>query len=110
MAWGEVYNAVEEGTVDGLAHSLGVFNDFAFYEFAPYITLTEHQSSPYTVVMSTEFLDSMPPELRDIVLSEIHEACARQRQMERDNWNSDTLSCLFEKGATVHNFYGGRKS
>ncbi|MDD2484422.1 MAG: TRAP transporter substrate-binding protein [Eubacteriales bacterium] len=101
MAWGEVYNAVEEGTVDGLAHSLGVFNDFAFYEFAPYITLTEHQSSPYTVVMSTEFLDSMPPELRDIVLSGIHEACARQRTMERE-LELGYAELFVEKGATVH--------
>lgn len=84
MAWGEVYTSVVQGAVDGLTHSLGVFNDFKFYEYAPYITLSEHQSSPYTVVMSTEFLNSLPDDIYDIWMDGIHQACQKQREMERE--------------------------
>jgi len=84
MAWGEVYTSVVQGAVDGLTHSLGVFNDFKFYEYAPYITLSEHQSSPYTVVMATSFLESLPDDIYDIWMDGLHQACAMQREMERE--------------------------
>jgi TRAP-type transport system periplasmic protein len=101
MAWGEVYTSVVQGAVDGLTHSLGVFNDFKFYEYAPYITLTEHQSSPYTVVMSTEFLESLPEDIYDIWMDGLHQACAMQREMERE-LELEYVDNFIANGATVY--------
>ncbi len=101
MAWGEVYTSVVQGAVDGLTHSLGVFNDFKFYEHAPYITLTEHQSSPYTVVMSTEFLESLPDDIYDIWMDGIHQACEKQRTMERE-LELQYVDDFVANGATVY--------
>ena len=101
MAWGEVVHSVQNGTVDGLTHSLGVFNDFSLYQDAPYITLTEHQSSPYIVLLSTEFLESMPADLRDIFVAGLHQACAKQREMER-KLELEYVGNFVEKGATVY--------
>ena len=101
MAWGEVYTSVVQGAVDGLTHSLGVFNDFKFYEYAPYITLTEHQSSPYTVVMSTDYLNSLPEDIREIFLDGLHQACAKQRDMERE-LELGYIDTFIENGATVY--------
>ena len=101
MAWGEVYTSVVQGAVDGLTHSLGVFNDFKFYEYAPYITMTEHQSSPYTVVMSTDYLESLPTDIRDIFLDGLHQACAMQRDMERE-LELGYVDTFIENGATVY--------
>lgn len=101
MAWGEVYTSVVQGAVDGLTHSLGVFNDFKFYEYAPYITLSEHQSSPYTVVMSTAFLESLPDDIYDIWMDGIHQACAKQREMERE-LELSYVDTFIENGATVY--------
>jgi len=101
MAWGEVYTSVVQGAVDGLTHSLGVFNDFKFYEYAPYITLTEHQSSPYTVVMATSFLDSLPEDIREIWLDGLHQACEMQREMERE-LELGYVDTFIANGATVY--------
>jgi len=101
MAWGEVYTSVAQGAVDGLTHSLGVFNDFKFYELAPYITLTEHQSSPYTVVMSTEFLESLPDDIYDIWMDGLQQACAKQRDMER-GLELEYVQNFIDNGATVY--------
>jgi TRAP-type C4-dicarboxylate transport system substrate-binding protein len=101
MAWGEVYTSVVQGAIDGLTHSLGVFNDFAFYEYAPYITLSEHQSSPYTVVMSTDYLESLPEDIRDIFLDGLHQACAMQREAERE-LEISYVKDFEAKGATVY--------
>ncbi|MDR0851515.1 MAG: TRAP transporter substrate-binding protein [Clostridiales Family XIII bacterium] len=102
MSWGEVYTSVVQGTVDGLTHSLGVFNDFSFWEYAPFITIAEIQSSPYTVVMSTAFLEELDQAgLQEVFLDGLHQACAQQRQNEREL----ELSYIdkFEKeGATVY--------
>ena len=101
MAWGEVYTSVAQGAVDGLTHSLGVFNDFKFYELAPYITLTEHQSSPYTVVMSTAFLESLPDDIYDIWMDGIRQASAMQREMERE-LELEYVENFIAAGATVY--------
>ncbi|MEW5784392.1 MAG: TRAP transporter substrate-binding protein [Bacillota bacterium] len=101
MAWGEVYTSVAQGAVDGLTHSLGVFNDFKFYELAPYITLTQHQSSPYTVVMSTAFLESLPDDIYEIWMEGIRQACAMQREMERE-LELEYVENFIAAGATVH--------
>lgn len=101
MSWGEVYTSVVQGALDGLTHSLGVFNDFAFYEYAPYFTIAEIQSSPYTVVMSTEFLESLPDDIFDIWMDGLHQACAKQREMERQ-LELEYIDKFIEEGATVH--------
>ncbi len=101
MAWGEVYTSVAQGAVDGLTHSLGVFNDFKFYELAPYITISEHQSSPYTVVMSTEFLDSLPADIKPILLEGIKQACQMQRDEERQ-MELSYIDIFEANGATVY--------
>lgn len=101
MAWGEVYTSVVQGAVDGLTHSLGVFNDFKFYEYAPYITLTEHQSSPYTVVMATSFLESLPDDIYEIWMDGLHQACAMQREMERE-LELQYVDDFLANGATVY--------
>ncbi len=101
LPWGEVYPAVAQGQIDGLSHSLGVFNDFKFYELAPFITISEHQSSPYTVVMSTEFLASLPEDIHAHLLEGLHQACARQRQQERE-LERDYIATFNQNGATVY--------
>ena len=101
LAWGQVYTAMAQGEIDGLTHSLGVFNDFKFYELAPYITLTEHQSSPYTVVMSSDFLASLPKDIYPIWMDGLHQACAHQREMERE-LEQGYVDNFLANGATVH--------
>lgn len=85
MAWGEVITSLSQGTIDALDHSLGVFNDFQLHEIAPYITLTNHASSPFPVICSLEWINSLPQDLREIFEEGVHKACEQQRNEERAN-------------------------
>ena len=54
---GEVISSLSTGAIDALDHSLGVFNDFNLHEIAPYVTLTNHASSPFPVICSLDWLN-----------------------------------------------------
>lgn len=101
MAWGEVITSLSQGTVDALDHSLGVFNDFKIYEIAPYITVTNHCSSPYPLICSTDWLNSLPDDIRSAVEDGVHQMCAKQRDEERAN-ELNYLKTFKDAGATVY--------
>lgn len=101
MSWGEVITSLSQGTVNALDHSLGVFNDFRIYEIAPYVTITNHCSSPYPLVCSTDWLNSLPDDIREIVIDGVHQMCQKQRDMEREN-ELKYLKDFEAAGATVY--------
>jgi tripartite ATP-independent transporter DctP family solute receptor len=83
MAWGEVITSLSLGQIDALDHSLGVFNDFNLHEIAPYVTLTNHASSPFPVFVSLEWIEGLPADLRVIFEEGVHLMCEQQRAEER---------------------------
>ena len=100
MTWGEVVSSLEKGQIDALDHSLGVFNDFNLHEIAPYITLTNHASSPFPIVTSLEWINSLDPNLRAIFEEGVHEMAKQQREEERAKEN-EYLDRFRSEGATV---------
>jgi TRAP-type C4-dicarboxylate transport system substrate-binding protein len=100
MAWGEVITSLSQGTVEALDHSLGVFNDFSLHEIAPYITLTNHASSPFPIVCSIEWLNSLPEDLREIFKEGVRLAAEQQRAEERAN-EMKYIERFKNEGATV---------
>lgn len=101
MAWGEVITSLSQKTVDALDHSIGVFNDFKIYEMAPYVTVTNHCSSPYPLVCSTEWLESLSDEDRELILDGVHQMCEMQRTTEREN-ELQYLKDFEAAGATIY--------
>lgn len=100
MAWGEVITSLSQGTIEGLDHSLGVFNDFSLHEIAPNITLTNHASSPFPIICSLEWIESMPEELRAVFEEGVHYVSEQQRAEERAN-EMGYLERFENEGATV---------
>ena len=100
MSWGQVVSALEKGQIDALDHSLGVFNDFSLHKTAPYITLTNHASSPFPIITSLEWIESLNPDLRAILEEGVHEMARQQREEERAN-ESRYLERFKGEGATV---------
>ena len=85
IAWGDVIASLNHGQIDALDHSLGVFNDFDLHKTAPYITLTNHASSPFPIITSLDWIMSLPADLRSILEDGIHEMARHQRDDERAN-------------------------
>ena len=100
LSWGNVISALEKGQIDALDHSLGVFNDFNLHEIAPYITLTNHASSPFPIITSLDWINALDPKLRTILEDGVHEMALRQRSEERAR-ESEYLAHFQNEGATV---------
>ena len=96
----EVITSLSQGTIDALDHSLGVFNDFSLHKIAPYITLTNHASSPFPIVCSLDWINSLPEDLRQILEESIHEVAKKQREEERAN-ELKYIERFKSEGATV---------
>ncbi len=85
MAWGEVIASFQTGQIHGMDHALGVFNDYKFYESAPYLTLTNHASSPFPFIVSLDWINSLSEEDRAVFEEGVQYVCAQQRDEERAN-------------------------
>lgn len=100
MAWGEVVTSLSQGQIDALDHSLGVFNDFNLHEIAPYVTLTNHASSPFPVVCSLKWIESLDPDDRAVLEEGVKLMCQQQRDEERAK-EEGYLKRFTDEGATV---------
>ena len=71
MSYGEVFAALQQGTIDGVVSSTPCFVSDRFYEELKHITLTHHVLVFYGIYINKTFFNSMPKDLQDIYL----EAC-----------------------------------
>ncbi len=101
MAWGEVVTSLSQGQINALDHSLGVFNDFNLHEIAPNVTLTNHASSPFPIICSRDWIDSLKPEDREVLEAGVREMAKEQRAEEYAK-EQDYLERFRNEGAQVH--------
>lgn len=92
MPIGELYTALEMGTVDAQEHPLGVFMSSKFYEVQDAITLSAHAYSPLIVAMNKAKFDSLTPEQQQLLIETAVETASFQRQM-----NGDALASQVEE-------------
>lgn len=85
MAFGELYMALQQGTVD--AQENPVANIFAskFSEVQDYLNMTAHQYMPLPVAISEEFWQSLKLEEQEIIQKSALEAAHFHRDILREN-------------------------
>ena len=74
MAFAEVYQALQVGTVDGQENTWSNIYSQKFHEVQKYITETNHGVVDYIVVANTQFWEKLPPDIRkalDAVMAEV---------------------------------------
>ncbi len=64
MAFAEVYQALQVGTVDGQENTWSNIYTQKFYEVQPYITESNHGIIDYMIVANAEFWSGLPDEIR----------------------------------------------
>jgi len=64
MAFGEVYQALQTGTVDAQENTWSNIYSSKFYEVQPYVTETNHGYIGYFVAVNETFWESLPADLR----------------------------------------------
>lgn len=80
VAWGEVYTALQQKTVDAIDIDLNLAYFNKFPEVVKYVTLTKSFYSPHLVMMSKRFWDKLTPEQQAM----IQESFAVSQKFERD--------------------------
>jgi tripartite ATP-independent transporter DctP family solute receptor len=79
MAWGEVFTAMQQGTVDGLEIPASVVNSNNFAEVTKYLSFTRHTYSAIHLLMSQRSFDRLPEDVQQAVLEAGTAAIAAQR-------------------------------
>ena len=69
ISWTEVYTALQQKVVDGMENPPGLFTSMKFYEQQKYLTLNRHLYSVHTAMINERFLQGLPNDLRQLVIS-----------------------------------------
>ncbi|CAM3578971.1 TRAP transporter substrate-binding protein [Polaromonas hydrogenivorans] len=83
MTFGEVYSALEQGAIDGQENPLTVIAANKLFEVQKYLTLTNHQYNPQSVLISKKFWDTLSPAEKKIISDAAAESTVYQRQQAR---------------------------
>lgn len=81
LAFGELYTALQQGVYDGMDNPISLVYTMKFYEVQDYMTLTNHTFAPIITVMNTDYYDSIPEELQEVLQEGMDKFNDRQREI-----------------------------
>ncbi len=81
LAFGEVYTALQTGTVDGGENTLSNIFTQKMHEVQKHITLSDHGYIGYGVIANKKFWDGLPPDIRGVLEQAMKEATVYERQV-----------------------------
>lgn len=100
MAWGEVYTALQQGTIDGQENPIPIIYNMKVYEVQKYLALTGHFYSPSLLLMSQKSFDKLTTEQKKIIKNAAVKAAAYEREQIKVQ-EDEQLSKLEELGMVV---------
>jgi len=102
MSFGEVFTALQQGTVTGQENAPSLTYAMRYYEVQKYYSLTYHTFSIMPILISKEYFDGLPADLREIVQKGSDEWLIKfQRKLESDE-TLDYVKRLEEKGMIIN--------
>ncbi|HSI66980.1 MAG TPA: TRAP transporter substrate-binding protein [Planococcus sp. (in: firmicutes)] len=84
MAFGELFTAMQQGTVDGQENPIPTIYLQGFYEVQEFVSATNHIYSPFVFLMSKSFFDGLTEEQQTIVTEAAVEAGSMNRELNRE--------------------------
>ncbi|QEN09584.1 C4-dicarboxylate ABC transporter [Oceanispirochaeta crateris] len=72
LPWGETYQGMEQGVVDGTEAQIPGIYSMRFYEIKKYVSLSEHFTLIASMVTGTKFFNSIPAEYQTILLDQAY--------------------------------------
>jgi len=101
MPFGELFTALQQGTVDGQENPLVIIDTSKFYEVQDYLSLTGHFYSPAVLLINLDFWNnSLTAEEREIVAEAEAEARAWQRNFSIEG-EQELRAALREQGMEI---------
>jgi C4-dicarboxylate-binding protein DctP len=99
MAFGEVYQALQTGVVDGQENTWSNIYTQKMYEVQKYATITNHGYIGYVVVTNKKFWDGLPADIRTQLEKAMKEATAYGNGQSAKE-NEDALAEIKKSGKT----------
>ena len=101
LGGGEVYMALQRGTVDGALSAAASFWDRKYYEVVKYITNVHYTLAIYGVLMNLKKWNELPPDIQKIILECSVEAQEWGRK-EAEKADRECLELLKGKGMEIY--------
>lgn len=101
MPFSELFTALETRTVDGQENPVTTIQSSKFYEVQPYLTMTRHVYTPWVVMASKKWWDTLSPDEQKL----IRQAAANSRDFERKDSRADSkkaMETLKEHGMKIN--------
>jgi tripartite ATP-independent transporter DctP family solute receptor len=101
MSFGELYTALQQGTVDGQENPFTLIYESKFYEVQKYVSATGHVFSVVMLLSNKKFMDSLPDDLRKIVTDAAAEFVKEHRRV-MPGAEDENMKVLRENGMAVN--------
>jgi tripartite ATP-independent transporter DctP family solute receptor len=101
IAWGELYSALAQGTVDGAENNLPSFATNKHYEICKHFTLNSHTRVPDILLMSTKVWDQLQPQVQQWLQQAATESAEHQIKLWKKMTN-DSMKLVKDEGVTIY--------
>lgn len=98
--FGETYNSLQQGVVDGEENPLVSIVNMKFYEVQKNCVISNHAYLAYALLFSKGCWDKLPEDLQQIVIEAADEAVQAERQMTIDK-EDGYIKTIEDSGCTV---------
>jgi tripartite ATP-independent transporter DctP family solute receptor len=101
IAWGELYSALAQGTVDGAENNPPSFTSNKHYEICKHFTLDGHTRVPDILLIGTKVWEKLDPQVQEWV----QQAATESSDFQQKLWKEKTLEALArakEEGVTIY--------
>lgn len=99
LAFAEVYNALQQGVIDGQENPYSNIESQNMHTVQDYITASNHGYIGYVLTINEEFYQSLPDDLKEVVDDSAAEASAYNREIAEEV-NNEALRVIEEEGST----------
>ncbi|MPS79204.1 MAG: TRAP transporter substrate-binding protein [Achromobacter sp.] len=90
MPFSELFTALETRTVDGQENPITTIQSSKFYEVQPFLTITRHVYTPWVVMASKKWWDTLSPDEQKLV----RQAAEASRDFERKDSRADSTKAM----------------
>ena len=99
LPWPDVPQALQTGVINGLDHTPIVCNISKKFNIAKYYTELDYAQGLYVHIINKSWLDALPEDLKEILLSVISEESAKARQLTRQQ-QAEQIAAAKQAGVT----------
>lgn len=98
--FGETYNALQQGVVDGEENPLVSIVNMRFYEVQTDCVISNHAYLAYAFLFSNKFWETLPEDLQQIITEAADEAVKYEREVTIENEEA-LIKTIADSGTTV---------